>query len=110
MTGADAAKNIMSLQVLMALGDMVGIACDIIAEEIQEILEQHPELWGSIDEQTEDKLSTHQWHLQHEEQEPIPTDEQIEEKPSTYQWCLQYEGQESSPTDEQAKDKLSPAS
>lgn len=57
MTTADAAKSLIALQMVIAIGDLVGVPCDVIVEEIQEILNQHPELWGSVDELVEKKLA-----------------------------------------------------
>lgn len=57
MTSAEAAMSIASLQMVVAIADLVNAPCDIIIEEIRDILDQHPELWGSVDELVEEKLA-----------------------------------------------------
>lgn len=57
MTGTDAAKALIAFQMVVAIADLVGVTSDIIVEEIQDILKQHPELWPSVDETVEVKLT-----------------------------------------------------
>jgi len=57
MTTVEAAKSLAGLQIVIAIGELVDVPCDIIIEEIHDILEQHPELWGSVDELVEKKLA-----------------------------------------------------